>query len=122
MAYTRFGEIVRILRIRHHEVMGDMAKKLGVKLPFLSAIETGKKNVPEDLIAKISSIYGLSQQEEQELKQAAEESRTQYRISAIGAGMNQRKAAMKFARSFDNMDDDTAQRIIDLLNSREENH
>lgn len=25
MAYTKFGEFMRILRVQHHEVMGDMA-------------------------------------------------------------------------------------------------
>ena len=120
MAYTKFGELVRILRIRNHEVMGDMAKKLNVKLPFLSAIESGKKNVPAELIRRIAETYCLSSDEEQELVQAAEESRTQYKISAIGAGINQHKAALQFARSFDQMDDETALRVLELLNSREE--
>lgn len=48
MAYTSFGEFVRILRIKRHEVMGDMAKVLNVKVPFLSAVENGKKNVPSE--------------------------------------------------------------------------
>ena len=39
MAYTPFGEFVRILRIKHHQVMGDMAKILGTSTPFLSAVE-----------------------------------------------------------------------------------
>ena len=98
MAYTKFGELVRIIRIRHHEVMGDMAKKLGLKLPFLSAIESGKKNVPAELITKIVECYHLSTEEEQELIEAAEESRTQYKISTIGAGISQRRAAMQFAQ------------------------
>ena len=120
MAYTKFGELVRIIRIRHHEVMGDMAKKLGLKLPFLSAIESGKKNVPTDLITKIVECYHLGAEEEQELIQAAEESRTQYKISTIGAGINQRKAALQFARSFDKMDDETALRVLELLGSKED--
>ncbi len=41
MAYTKFGELVRILRVKHHEVMGDMGKRLGIKLPLLSTIENG---------------------------------------------------------------------------------
>jgi len=88
MAYTKFGELVRIIRIRHHEVMGDMAKKLGLKLPFFSAIESGKKNVPAELITKIVECYHLSTEEEQELIEAAEESRTQYKISTIVAGID----------------------------------
>lgn len=43
MAYTSFGEYVRILRIKNHEVMGDLAKILNVKVSFLSAVENGKK-------------------------------------------------------------------------------
>ena len=30
MTYTKFGEFMRVLRVRHHEVMGDVAKLLGV--------------------------------------------------------------------------------------------
>ena len=45
MGYTPFGEFVRILRIKHHQVMGDMAKILNTSTPFLSAVENGKKNV-----------------------------------------------------------------------------
>ena len=53
MAYTSFGEYVRILRIKHHQVMGDMAKILGTTTPYLSAVENGRKNVPQEWIAKI---------------------------------------------------------------------
>lgn len=120
MSYTKFGELVRIIRIRNHEVMGDMAKKLGLKLPFLSAIESGKKNVPTNLIAKIVTCYHLDTEEEQALFEAAEESKTQYKISAIGASNSRRKAALQFARSFDKMDDETAIKILELLNSKED--
>ena len=120
MAYTRFGELVRVLRIRHHEVMGDMAKKLDVKIPFLSAVENGKKNVPAELIDKLVKVYELSPEDNRELQEAAEESRTQYKISAVGSGINQRKAALQFARSFDKMDDETALRVLELLSSKKE--
>lgn len=120
MAYTKFGELLRVLRIRRHEVMGDMAKKLCVTLPFLSAVENGKKNVPAELIKQLVDCYQLSKEEENELIQAAEESRTQYKISMMGAGINQRRAALQFARSFDKMDDDTALRVLELLSSRQE--
>ena len=80
MAYTSFGEFVRILRVKHHEVMGDMAGVLGASLPFLSAVENGKKNVPADWVAKLTEHYRLSSQEQQELIDAVEESKTQYKI------------------------------------------
>lgn len=45
MVYTKFGEFMRILRIQHHTVMSDAAKSLRVLTPFLSFVETEKKNV-----------------------------------------------------------------------------
>lgn len=115
MSYTSFGEFVRILRIKHHEVMGDMAKVLDVKTPFLSAVETGKKNVPTDWIDKLVEHYSLSEFEKRKLENAIEESRTQYKIMAQNASVNQRRVAMQFARSFDDIDDETALKIMKLL-------
>ena len=119
MAYTSFGEFVRILRVKHHEVMGDMAKVLGASLPFLSAVVNGKKNVPADWIGKITEHYGLSETEQQDLREAVEESKTQFKIVAGKAGNNQRKAALQFARSFDEMDDETAIKILELFSKKE---
>ncbi len=120
MAYTSFGEFVRILRIKKHEVMGDMAKVLGVKVPFLSAVENGKKNVPADWANKLISNYNLSTEEQCTLKQVIEESKTQFKISVQNAGIQQRRAALQFSRSFDEMDDETATKILNLLNKKEE--
>lgn len=118
MAYTSFGEFVRILRIKHHEVMGDMAKKLETSLSFLSAVENGKKNVPADWASKLANIYELTSTELDNLIEAIEESKTQFKISASNSGNNQRKAALQFTRSFANMDDETALKILELLTSK----
>ena len=118
MAYTSFGEFVRILRIKNHEVMGDMAKVLGVKVPFLSAVENGKKNVPANWLKRISEYYHLSDEEIKSLEQTIEESRIQYKIFTENAGIYQRRAALQFARSFDEMDDETAVKILELLSKK----
>ena len=120
MAYTKFGEFVRVLRVRQHEVMGDMARKLGVKPPFLSAVENGKRNVPPEWVEKLTLLYNLSEAERTELVEAIEASKTQYKLSMNGAGTIQRRAAMQFARSFDNMDDETARKILELLQAQGE--
>ncbi len=101
--------------------MGDMAKVLGVKIPFLSAVENGKKNVPSDWVDKIAVHYGLSSSEQKQLQKSVDESRTQYKIIVGNAGIHQRKAALQFARSFDEMDDETATKILELLSKKEDN-
>ncbi len=119
MAYTPFGEFVRILRIKHHQVMGDMAKILSTSTPFLSAVENGKKNVPAEWVSKLISHYKLNAEEQNNLLTSIEESRLQYKIIPKTAGVTQRKAALQFARSFDEMDDDTAMKILELLKNKE---
>lgn len=115
MPLTRFGEFVRILRIKRREVMRDMAKELGVRVSFLSDVENGKKNPPVDWLDKITAAYKLSFDEERELEAAIEESKTQYKISTKNAGITQRKLAAIFARSINELDDDTAVEIINIL-------
>ena len=122
MGYTPFGEFVRILRIKHHQVMGDMAKILNTSTPFLSAVENGKKTVPAECSQKIAEHYNLSSEDQSRLRESVEESRLQYKIIPGKAGINKRRAAMQFARSFEGMDDETALKILELLKNKEDNN
>ena len=116
MAYTKFGEYMRILRIKNHEVMGDIAKLLGVTLPFLSAVENGRKNVPSEWVEKIVEHYSLNEKEVSELLEAIEQSKTQMKLDLKSASVFQRTAALQFARSFEDMDEETAKKkIMQLL-------
>ena len=118
MGYTRFGELMRILRIKHHEVMGDVAKMLGVTTPFLSAVETGKKNVPDNWFDLIVNHYSLSAEEQNELSDAIDASKTQMKLNLIGSSNYKREMALQFQRSFSEIDEETAKTIIELLNSK----
>ena len=115
MAYTKFGEFMRILRVKHHEVMGDVAKLLGVSTPFLSAVENGKKNVPAEWVAIIVDHYALTDEEQAELRDVIENSKTQIKLNLSTSSAYQREAALQFARSFGDIDEDTAKRILELL-------
>lgn len=120
MGYTKYGEFIRIQRVKHHEVMGDTAKLLNVKVPFVSAVESGKKNVPETWIPILIEHYNLSADEQQELYDAIEASKTQIKLSLFEAATHQRRVAIQFQRSFENLDEETANAIIDLLNKEDD--
>lgn len=122
MPYTKFGELLRILRIKNHEVMGDVAKLLNVKTPFLSAVETGKKNVPDNWIEILSDHYALSDEERNMLTNAIEDSKTQVKINLINYEPFKREMALQFQRSFNDIDEETAKKIIELLNRSEDNN
>ena len=115
MSYTKFGEFVRLLRVKNHEVMGDMAKLLGTSTSNLSAVENGKKNVPKGWIPIIVEHYNLEGESVQNLYKAIEDSRTQMKLDLKNVDTVKRKTALQFARSFENMDDETAQNIMKLL-------
>lgn len=121
MAYTKFGEYVRVLRIKNHEIMGDMAKWLDTNTPFLSAVENGKKSIPKEWKEKIIDHYSLKNDEINELEKAIELSQTQLKVDLKKSSNTKREAALEFKRSFDDIDDDTAKRIIDLLEGRKKN-
>ncbi len=118
MSYTKFGEFMRMQRIKRHEVMGDIAAVLNVKTPFVSAVESGKRNVPEEWIPMIIDHYDLSSDEQKELNEAVEQSKTQVKLNLISSTENKRKVALQFQRSFDEMDDDTAKAIMELLSKK----
>ncbi|MCI8332026.1 MAG: XRE family transcriptional regulator [Clostridiales bacterium] len=120
MGYTKFGEFMRIQRIKNHEVMGDTAKLLDVKLPFVSTVESGKRNVPEEWVSILIEHYNLNSEEQVELREAIEHSKTQVKINLASANNTQRRLAVQFQRSFEKLDEDTAAAIIDLLNKEDD--
>ena len=118
MNYTKFGEILRVLRIKNHEVMGDTSKLLNVSAAFLSSVETGKKNVPEGWYDILVKHYNLGDKEKDELSQAIELSKTQMKINLSQADNYKREMALQFQRSFNEIDERTAEKIISLLNKK----
>ena len=116
MGYTKFAEFIRVLRIKHHEVMGDTAKLLGVSVPFVSAVENGKRNVPEEWFSIFVEHYNLGKDDQKELQKAIEDSRTQVKIDLIHTQRFRREMALQFQRSFEDLDEETAKEIIKLLN------
>lgn len=115
MSYTKFGEFMRIQRVKNHEVMGDTAKLLKVKLPFVSTVENGKRNVPEEWIPILIEHYNLNEEEQSELAEAIEQSKTQVKVNLVSANNAQRKLAIQFQRSFEQLDKNTVEEIMKLL-------
>lgn len=116
MGYTKFGEFMRIQRIKNYEVMGDTAQLLHVSIPFISAVENGKKNIPEEWIMPIIEHYHLNADEQRELFDAVEASKTKVKIDLSSASNTQRRLAIQFQRSFEQLDEDAANAIIEMLN------
>ncbi len=57
MALTEFGKVVRTARIKTDKTMQQMANELATTPAFLSAMETGRKKVPDAWISTIFEYF-----------------------------------------------------------------
>jgi transcriptional regulator with XRE-family HTH domain len=114
---TEFGRFLRKLRIDCGELTKDMAEKLDVTASYLSAVETGKRNIPGSWINSISTMYNLDQETKKELQKAADHSATMVTVKLDNVELKKKEAAILFAREFDTMDDKMLSTIHKLLKS-----
>ena len=117
---TSVGKFLRKLRIDRGEILRDMARKLGVSSAFLSAVENGKKNMPEAWLSKIEKLYSLTLAQVAELKDAMIDSRETIELNIRNTSSRNRQLAITFARQFDALDEETAQKIFSILKKQKE--
>lgn len=112
---TSVGKFLRKLRIDRGEILRDMADKLGVSSAFLSAVENGKKKMPDAWIPKLEGIYSLSSVQVSELKDAIVESSGIVEMKIASVSDETRQLAISFARQFKDLDDETAKKLRSIL-------
>lgn len=116
---TPFGKRLRKLRIDQGELMKDMAARLGVTPSYLSAVEMGKKSVPDAWIKVIGTQYGLDDVDE--LQRLAEYSKPEYRVQIpAGADDLTRETVAVFARKVASMDPDSLNQLLEVMLKRGE--
>lgn len=119
---TQFGKFCRKLRIDNGELLKDMANKLEVTSSYLSAVENGKRNVPQEWSTKIIDFYKLNQKQQQELQKAIQESKKELRIDFSNYDNEDKQVLMALAREFkdmDQVDKDTIKSILLSLKNKE---
>lgn len=117
---TEFGKALRKIRIDRQQLLKDMANALGVSSAYLSAVETGKRRIPQDWVSKIVSNYLLSPEEHISLQKAADESVSDITISLANASPQKRSAVLSFARALDGLDDKDLERIMSSMKLKAE--
>jgi transcriptional regulator with XRE-family HTH domain len=106
---TPYGVAARKLRLDRGLRLLDLADALGVTDTFVSAVETGKKPIPKDFVAKVSKAIGLSPTEERELERAAD--RTRQEVSVAPLSGEKRELVAEFARRIDSLPPDLLRRV-----------
>ena len=115
---TSIGDFLMNLRMSQNQRLKDMAGILGVSSAFLSAVENGKKSMPDFWVKKIQAEYGLTEVQVDEMKNAALESQGTIALNMKNASSLNRELAVSFARQFDGMDEETSKMILQVLRKR----
>ena len=115
---TKIGDFLRKLRLENQQILKDMAEILNVSSAFLSAVENGKKSMPDSWYSVLKEKYDLSNKDMDNLRQAAMESQKAVSLNLKNASDANRQLAVSFARQFNDMDDATSQKLLRILKDR----
>lgn len=112
---TELSKILRKIRLENGQILKKMADSLGVTSSYLSAVENGKRPMPKEWLQKLAQEYELSQERVDEIRVAADKLTKTIKLNVANKSDIQRDVALVFARAFENMDDDFALQIKDML-------
>lgn len=98
---TAFGVEIRKLRLDKRMRLLDLAELLNKSAAFLSAIETGRKPIPDGFVRDVGKAMELSTEEFSKLRKAADRTRKHLTIERLPE--HQREIVAAFARSIDKM-------------------
>jgi len=59
----KLGQNIKRIRLRHKMSQGDICRKLNMDRSYMSAIESGKKNVTLGILEKLANALGVSADE-----------------------------------------------------------
>lgn len=108
---TQFGKFCRKLRIDNGELLKNMADRLEVTSSYLSAVENGKRNIPQEWSERISILYSLSGEQIQELEEAIALSQSEIIIKTDNYSDNEKKFLAAFAREFSSLEEEQIEKI-----------
>jgi Zn-dependent peptidase ImmA (M78 family)/transcriptional regulator with XRE-family HTH domain len=110
---TPFGIAIRKLRLDKHMRLLDLARKVNLSAAFLSAIETGRKPIPDGFVLLVSRAMGLSTEELSTLRRAADRTRHTVKIEKLPE--DQRELVAAFARRLDKVPADMMAKLKQIV-------
>lgn len=114
---TKFGKIIKKIRIDNDELLGDMASKIGVSTAFLSKVENGLSKPSDKVVNQIIFKYGIQGIEKEKLEEAAAEQQNGYLINFSGLNAKEKRLTIQFAQELPNMNTENIRAIQNILKS-----
>lgn len=112
---TDFGAMVQRMRRAAGKTLDDVASELHVSKAFLSAIENGKKRVPDDFVSKLEQALPEIRDSEIEMEALASQNRKQVVLPLISASVEDALLANSIAKKFDSLSDAQKNKMREIL-------
>ncbi len=114
MKLTELGKELRKIRLDRHEVLFDMAGKIGISTAMLSAVETGSKPAPEAFVSRLASCYEEIAQEQERFEELADLTKTQVKLKLEGDEKTT-TLMVAFARSVNELNNADIEAMLEVL-------
>lgn len=120
MPANEYGIYIRKLRKERGENLDTMAKKMGVSISFLSALEVGTKTIPQDIAERVGKVYELSLEQIKEIQNAIDLSNGKIQIQLEQMDDTQKDISLAFARTINTASQKKLEELRKLLESDDE--
>jgi transcriptional regulator with XRE-family HTH domain len=110
---TEIGKQLRLLRINTGDSLRTMSTKLGISAAYLSSIENGKRNVPDEFDKLIFAAYSLSEREMKIIKDSIYNSKEKHTVDLTTIDDKKRKVLL--ALTEENLHEETIDKLCALI-------
>ena len=112
---TAFGKELRKIRVDKDENIYTMAKKLDISISYLSSIESGKRRIPEGMVDQVITVYKLSKERSELLRQAEAESSSDISIDLSNVSNEQKRLVFVLSRKLNDLSDEDCFKMLEKL-------
>lgn len=114
---TEFGKVLRKIRIDKGMLLKDMAGALNISPAFLSAVETGKKSIPDDFVGRIASLldYSKGSDDYAALEDSASMSKGEAPMKDLPRKHQQ--AVLAFARNLGSLNAEEVDKLLGMISN-----
>ena len=110
---------LKLIRYKHKESLRTMAKKLNISAAYLSAIENGVRNVPNNFHELICQTYNLTEEEEEfDIKKAIVSCKKNYIINLSILSAEKRKILLAIIEN--DLTEEQIKQIKQILNQSQQ--
>lgn len=112
---SSFGKVLKEYRKVNNDTLKTLSQKIDISLPYLSAMEVGRKIVTLEVVKRIKEVYNLNEKEYDDLYMAMLDSNNKVDIELSKMNEAQREVSRVFARKIENADPELVEKLRKVL-------